>query len=65
LSLTQDASALLQSGSSTLISETGLQAAISDTVKVRLSYALETDTDPPPGAVKTDTLSRITILYDF
>ncbi|MEL6708675.1 MAG: DUF481 domain-containing protein [Pseudomonadota bacterium] len=65
LSLTQDASALLQSGSSTLISETGLQAAISDAVKVRLSYALETDTDPPPGAVKTDTLSRITILYDF
>ncbi|MEL7319186.1 MAG: DUF481 domain-containing protein [Pseudomonadota bacterium] len=65
LSFTQDASALLQSGSSTLISETGLQAAISDAVKVRLSYALETDTDPPPGAVKTDTLSRITIIYDF
>lgn len=65
LSFTQDASALLQSGSSTLISETGLQATISDAVKVRLSYALETDTDPPPGAVKTDTLSRITIIYDF
>ncbi len=65
ISLTQDASALVQSGSSTLISETGLQAAISDAVKVRLSYTLETDTAPPPGAVKTDTLSRITIIYGF
>jgi putative salt-induced outer membrane protein len=65
ISLTQDASALVQSGSSTFISETGLQAAISDAVKVRLSYTLETDTAPPPGAVKTDTLSRITIIYGF
>lgn len=65
ISLTQDASALVQSGSSTFISETGLQAAISEAVKVRLSYTLETDTDPPPGAVQTDTLSRITIIYGF
>ncbi len=65
LSFTQDASALVQSGSSTFISDTGFQAAISDALSVRLSYTLEHDTDPPLGAVKTDTLSRITILYDF
>ena len=65
ITLTQDASALLQSGSSTFISDTGLQAAISDALSVRLSYTLETDTDPPAGAVQTDTLSRITIIYDF
>ncbi|NQX95972.1 MAG: DUF481 domain-containing protein [Erythrobacter sp.] len=65
LTLTQDASALVQSGSSTLISDTGLQAAFSDALSVRLSYTVETDTNPPAGAVKTDTLSRITIIYDF
>jgi len=65
LSLTQDASAFLQDGSSTLISDSGLQAALSDDLSVRLSYTVEHDTDPPEGAVKTDTLSRVTIIYDF
>ena len=65
LAFTQDGSALVQSGSSTFISDTGLQVAMSDALSVRLSYTLEHDTDPPAGAVKTDTLSRITIIYDF
>lgn len=65
ISMTQDASALVQSGSSTFISDTGLVAKISGKVSVRLSYTLEHDTAPPPGAVKTDTLSRITLIYDF
>ncbi|MGB3471193.1 MAG: DUF481 domain-containing protein [Erythrobacter sp.] len=65
ITFTQDASALIQSGSSTYISDTGFQAAISDALSVRLSYTVETDTAPPPGAVKTDTLSRVTIIYDF
>ena len=65
LTFTQDASALVQSGSSTFISDTGFQASISDALSVRLSYTVEHDTDPPLGAVKTDTLSRITVLYNF
>ena len=65
IALTQDASAFIQSGSSTYISDTGLQAGIADNVKVRLSYTVEHDTDPPLGAESTDTLSRITIIYDF
>ncbi|MEO0690335.1 MAG: DUF481 domain-containing protein [Pseudomonadota bacterium] len=65
ITFTQDASAFIQSGSSTYTSATGLQAGISDALSVRLSYTVEVDTDPPPGSVKTDTLSRITILYDF
>jgi len=65
LAFTQDGSAFIQSGSSTFISDTGLQVAMSDALSVRLSYTLEHDTDPPAGAVKTDTLSRITIIYDF
>ena len=65
IALTQDASAFIQSGNSTFISDTGLQAGISDNIKVRLSYTVEHDTDPPIGAEDTDTLSRITIIYDF
>ena len=65
IALTQDASVFIQSGSSTYISDTGLQAGIADNVKVRLSYTVEHDTDPPLGAESTDTLSRITIIYDF
>jgi len=65
IAFTQDASAFIQSGSSTFISDTGLQAAISNDLSVRLSYTVEHDTDPPLGAVKTDTLSRITVIYDF
>ena len=65
IALTQDASAFVQAGSSTYISDTGLQAGIADNLKVRLSYTLEHDTDPPAGAENTDTLSRVTIIYDF
>ncbi len=65
IAFTQDTSAFVQSGSSTFISDSGLQAAISDDISVRLSYTVEHDTDPPTGAVKTDTLSRITLIYDF
>lgn len=65
IGVTQDASAFVQSGNSTFISDTGLQAGLSDSIKVRLSYTVEHDTDPPVGAVKTDTLSRITLIYDF
>ncbi len=65
IAFTQDASAFVQSGSSTFISDSGLQAALSDDISVRLSYTVERDTDPPAGAVKTDTLSRITLIYDF
>jgi len=65
ISLTQSGSALMQSGSSTFISDTGLTAKIANELSVRLSYTIEHDTEPPLGAVKTDTLSRFTLIYDF
>lgn len=65
ISFTQNASALLQAGSSTLISDSGLVAKVSGKMSVRLSYTVEHDTAPPPGAVQTDTLSRVTLIYDF
>ncbi len=65
ISLTQSASALVQSGSSTFNSDTGLAAKVSGNLSVRLSYTIEHDTAPPLGSVKTDTLSRVTLIYDF
>ncbi|MEP3050956.1 MAG: DUF481 domain-containing protein [Erythrobacter sp.] len=65
LKLTQDASAFVESDNSTFVSSTGLQAALSDNLSARVSYTVEHDTDPPIGAVQTDTLSRITLIYDF
>jgi putative salt-induced outer membrane protein len=75
LTLTQDTNAVAETGGSaiaiidsrntTLDLITGLNAAISSKLSARLSYALEYDSNPPPGAVKTDTLSRVTLIYDF
>jgi putative salt-induced outer membrane protein len=61
LKLTQEASAYFQSGNSTYISATGIEAGL----VARLSYTAEHDTNPPIGAVQTDTLSRFTLIYSF
>lgn len=75
LKLTHDTNAVAETGgSATVIVDsrntsvnlvTGLNAKVSDRVSARFSYAIEYDSDPPAGAVKTDTLSRMTLIYDF
>lgn len=65
LKLTQVASTYGQSGNSTLNSTTGLEAKINGHLSARISYKVEHDTDPPDDAIKTDTLSRFTLIYDF
>ena len=65
LKLTQEASAFVQSDNSSFVSATGLEAKINGNLAARISYTVEHDTDPPAGAVKTDTLSRFTLIYDF
>jgi putative salt-induced outer membrane protein len=75
LKLTQDTNAVAETGGSAvaIIDSrntsidliTGLDAAIAKKLKARVSYAIEYDSNPPPGAVQTDTLSRITLIYDF
>lgn len=65
LKLTEDASAFIQSGNSTYVSATGLTAGLGGGLSASLSYTVEHDTNPPLGAVQTDTLSRVTIIYDF
>ena len=65
ISFTQDADAYLQSGNSTLTSTTGLEAGLGSGLSARIAYAVEYDTDPPIGAVSTDTLTRFTLVYGF
>ncbi|MEM9055156.1 MAG: DUF481 domain-containing protein, partial [Pseudomonadota bacterium] len=65
ITFTHDASAFIESNSSTFTSDTGLQAAVAGNFAVGISYSVQHDTDPPAGSVKTDTQSRITLIYDF
>lgn len=75
LKLTQDMNMLANAaGSGTVIIDanntsinlvTGLEAKVSDRLSTRLSYSIDYDSDPPEGAVKTDTLSRVTLVYGF
>ncbi|WP_066524799.1 YdiY family protein [Erythrobacter sp. CCH5-A1] len=75
LKLTQDTNAVAETGGSAVAIidsrntsidlVTGLDAAIAKKLKARFSYALEYDSNPAPGAVQTDTLSRVTLIYDF
>lgn len=75
LKLTQDTNAVAETGGSaiaiidsqntTLDLITGLNATINSSLSARFSYAVEYNSNPPPGAVQTDTLSRVTLIYDF
>lgn len=65
LKLTEDAAAFIQSGNNTFTSTTGLVAGLGGGLSASLSYTVEHDTNPPLGAVRTDTLTRATLIYDF
>jgi putative salt-induced outer membrane protein len=75
LKLTQDTNAVAETGgtavaiidsrNTTIDLITGLNAKINNSLSARFSYAVEYDSNPPPGAVQTDTLSRVTLIYDF
>lgn len=75
LTLTQDtnmvaetggeATVVLDSANTSINLITGLEAKVSDRLTMRMSYVVEYDSKPPPGAVSTDTLSRFTLVYGF
>ncbi|ANU07909.1 DUF481 domain-containing protein [Paraurantiacibacter namhicola] len=75
IKLTQDTNAVAETGGqATVIFDssntslnliTGVEAKISDSLSARLSYAIEYDSNPPAGAVATDTLTRFTLVYGF
>lgn len=73
--LTQDANATAETGgqavlivdsaNTSLKAVTGLEAQVNSALTARLSYTVEYDSNPPAGAVSTDTLSRFTLIYGF
>lgn len=65
LQFTENASVLYQSDNTALSSTTALSSRIFRKLSARLSYTYAHETDPPPDRVKTDTISRVTLVYDF
>jgi len=75
LKLTQDANATAETGgaaqiivdsaNTSLKAVTGLEARINSSLTTRISYTVEYDSNPPAGAVSTDTLGRFTLIYGF
>lgn len=59
------ATVIFDSRNTTLALVTGLEARITGKLSTRLSYAVDYQSDPQPGKVTTDTLSRVTFVYGF
>ncbi|WP_279349966.1 DUF481 domain-containing protein [Erythrobacter litoralis] len=75
LSLNQSANAVAETGgqalvivdssNTTLNLVTGLDFKVTDSLRSRLSYQVDYDSNPPVGAVSADTLTRFTLVYGF
>lgn len=65
LKLTEAATATVESGNKSFTSMTALDAKLLGALSARFSYTIEHETNPPVGRIKTDTLSRATLVYDF
>lgn len=75
IKLTQDTNAVAEGGGEALAvidSQnfslnviTGLEVGLSSDLTARMSYALEYNSSPPPGAEGTDGLTRLTLVYGF
>lgn len=65
LTLSQDASAYLQSANSTLNGRTALAARLFGPLSAQLSYAVNHETRPAEGRKTTDTTSRASLVYAF
>lgn len=59
------ATAVFDSRSTTLALATGLEARITGKLSSRFAYQVDYNSDPPAGKVSTDTISRVTLVYDF
>lgn len=59
------AAILVDANNTSVLLTSGLEAKVSDSLTTRLSYAVDYDSNPPAGAVSTDTLARFTLVYGF
>ncbi|WP_417593817.1 DUF481 domain-containing protein [Parasphingorhabdus sp.] len=59
------AAAVIDSDNTTFTATSALDAKLLGSLSARLSYTIEHETNPAAGSIKTDTLSRATLVYDF
>ena len=59
------ATVLVDANNTSVLLTSGLEAKVSDSLTTRLSYQVDYDSNPPTGAVSTDTLTRFTLVYGF
>lgn len=60
-----EAQIIIDSANTSINLLSALDVKISDRLKSRLSYAIEYDSNPPAGAVSTDTMTRFLLVYGF
>ncbi len=63
--ITETASYFYDGSNNSLQSLTALNARINDALTARLSFQLNTESEPPLGRRKSDKVSRMTIVYSF
>ena len=61
----EDASVVSSDGSTTLFSNTALSAKLSEVISGKISFNVQSETDPLPGRERTDTATRASIVYSF
>lgn len=59
------ATVLVDANNTSVLLTSGLEAKVSQSLTTRLSYTVDYDSNPPAGAVSTDTLARFTLVYGF
>lgn len=65
LTFNQNAAAYIDSLNSTINSTSALSAKLYGPLSARLSYNVQFESAPPEGRQTTDTLSRVSLVYDF
>lgn len=65
LKLTENATSYIGSDDSTFTSLTGIEAGMAKGLKVKLSYSFKHESSPLAGTLKTDTISRFSLVYGF
>ena len=65
LTLTQNATVFYDSFNTSIYSLTSLTAKVSGALSARLSFQLNSESNPPLGLENLDTISRVTLVYAF
>lgn len=63
--VSEDASIVTSDGSTTLISTSALTAKLTSFISARMSFNVQSESDPLPGRKATDTATRASLVYSF